>query len=318
MSSLQEIEDFVFRAEIESVKEECGLETDEEALALYEKYTKEIRPKIKELNSTEKEVKKVKNDEVDKDFISENLWDMNLWIIDVIFYYEEKATEQAEEAINYIEKTFGKIEEIVSVLKDEKPYNYQQIIRNIENIDRAKEKSEYRVDPETGYLFNVYYNEKGEVYYDDPYDHGKEYEKEIQRLKAKEFCKMIAEKEYLEGFEKAEKHAKKCESIDWNDYNNFEAFLSDVDVVVRGMENEQKFEEFEKYIQNQYMVSTPAQLLNLVQINIEAIENQYKELYIEDDETDNETKEIVKDALNEIVENANYTIEHLKELVNEQ
>ena len=31
MPSLREIEDFVFRAEIESVKEECGFETDEEA-----------------------------------------------------------------------------------------------------------------------------------------------------------------------------------------------------------------------------------------------------------------------------------------------
>ena len=128
---------------------------------------------------------------------------------------------------------------------------------------------------------------------------------------------MITEKEYLEAMEKAEKHAKKCESIDWNDYNNFEAFLSDVDLIVRGMENERKFEEFKSYTQK-YMVSTPAQLLNLVQINIEAIENQYKELYIEDDEIDNETKEIVKDALNEIVENAYFTIEHLKELVNEQ
>ena len=40
MPSLREIEDFVFRAEIESVKEECGFETDEEALAFYEKYEK--------------------------------------------------------------------------------------------------------------------------------------------------------------------------------------------------------------------------------------------------------------------------------------
>lgn len=46
MPSLQEIEDFVFRAEIEGIKEECGFETDEEALAFYEKYKKEIRPKI--------------------------------------------------------------------------------------------------------------------------------------------------------------------------------------------------------------------------------------------------------------------------------
>lgn len=46
MPSLREIEEFVFRAEIESVKEECGFETDEEALAFYEKYKNEIRPKI--------------------------------------------------------------------------------------------------------------------------------------------------------------------------------------------------------------------------------------------------------------------------------
>lgn len=46
MPSLREIEDFVVRAEIESVKEECGFETDEEALAFYEKYKNEIRPKI--------------------------------------------------------------------------------------------------------------------------------------------------------------------------------------------------------------------------------------------------------------------------------
>ncbi len=55
MPSLREIEDFVFRAEIEGIKEEYGFETDEEALALYKKYVKEIRPKIKELNPTEKE-----------------------------------------------------------------------------------------------------------------------------------------------------------------------------------------------------------------------------------------------------------------------
>lgn len=46
MPSLREIEDFVFRAEIEGIKEECGFKTDEEALAFYEKYKKEIRPKI--------------------------------------------------------------------------------------------------------------------------------------------------------------------------------------------------------------------------------------------------------------------------------
>lgn len=46
MPSLREIENFVFRAEIESVKEECGFETDEEALVFYEKYKNEIRPKI--------------------------------------------------------------------------------------------------------------------------------------------------------------------------------------------------------------------------------------------------------------------------------
>jgi hypothetical protein len=46
MLSLREIENFVFRAEIESIKEECGFETDEEALAFYEKYKNEIRPKI--------------------------------------------------------------------------------------------------------------------------------------------------------------------------------------------------------------------------------------------------------------------------------
>lgn len=46
MPSLREIENFVIRAEIEGIKEECGFETDEEALAFYEKYKNEIRPKI--------------------------------------------------------------------------------------------------------------------------------------------------------------------------------------------------------------------------------------------------------------------------------
>ena len=59
MPSLREIEDFVFRAEIENVKEECGFETDEEALAFYEKYKKEIRPKI--FGKTEKPKKTVHN-----------------------------------------------------------------------------------------------------------------------------------------------------------------------------------------------------------------------------------------------------------------
>ena len=60
MSNLQQIEDFLFRAEIEGIKEECGFETDEEALAFYEKYKNEIRPKIfgdEELEELEEEVK---------------------------------------------------------------------------------------------------------------------------------------------------------------------------------------------------------------------------------------------------------------------
>lgn len=59
MPSLREIEDFVIRAEIEGIKEECGFETDEEALAFYEKYKNEIRPKI--FGKTEKTKKTVHN-----------------------------------------------------------------------------------------------------------------------------------------------------------------------------------------------------------------------------------------------------------------
>lgn len=53
MPSLREIEDFVLRAEIEGIKEEHGFKTDEEALALYEKYKNEIRPKLKGLDPIE-------------------------------------------------------------------------------------------------------------------------------------------------------------------------------------------------------------------------------------------------------------------------
>lgn len=55
MATLQQIENFVYRLEIEGIKEEFGFETDEEALAYYEKYTKEIRPKI--FKDEESEVK---------------------------------------------------------------------------------------------------------------------------------------------------------------------------------------------------------------------------------------------------------------------
>lgn len=59
MPSLREIENFVIRAEIEGIKEECGFETDEEALAFYEKYKNEIRPKI--FGKIEKPKKAVRN-----------------------------------------------------------------------------------------------------------------------------------------------------------------------------------------------------------------------------------------------------------------
>jgi hypothetical protein len=92
MPSLREIENFVIRAEIESIKEECGFKTDEEALAFYEKYKNEIRPKI--FGKIEKPKKTVHNcSECDYCYSNETMQDFSICVNGNSEYWGEMVDE---------------------------------------------------------------------------------------------------------------------------------------------------------------------------------------------------------------------------------